>query len=405
VTPAEVVAAAEELMASGEVLDTPEGMRPAKPVTLTTARRAYLAGCWAQAVREHDPVEAGLALLEAGRPTEAVEMLVGPPLEGGGAQVVEAALTAGRRSGLLTAEQEGRLLLRRAGLRRAAGDSRSAAADLERAARRLRKSELVDVLGFAAAVADDLQRPQQAESLAALAAIPALEAGEMAKLGSVLTLQARSLSRIGFPREADRALEVGTDLVSRHGSDRQRYHARLNRAWVWLDRGDVRRAEPELDRLVADAPEIDPDSVPNQLIYLARALFAIGRPQEALARLDQAKTAAGPEPTPAVLFLSGLARVEGCWLYGRYLDGLAAVEELAGLLVAWENLVWLWRARLFAALGRTQDALTAADRAVEATPPGADGWRLRVRIRALQLELIDGPWPQDEAEDLTDLML
>ena len=54
------------------------------------------------------------------------------------------------------------------------------------------------------------------------------------------------------------------------------------------------------------------------------------------------------------------------------------------------------------------EASAEARRALELCPEGINGWRWRLKIRALQLQIIaeqGGEWPQEEAEDLTDELL
>ena len=84
-------------------------------------------------------------------------------------------------------ELEGRVRLHLARLYRARGESQAARGSIEAALKKLQGEELVDALGFAASVADDLQHPQEAERWVALAELAAVEQHSLAKLGSLLT--------------------------------------------------------------------------------------------------------------------------------------------------------------------------------------------------------------------------
>ncbi|MDP2622988.1 MAG: hypothetical protein Q8Q29_04235, partial [Actinomycetota bacterium] len=209
------------------------------------------------------------------------------------AELAGLAVQAQEHSPGLDKTTQGRLRLIRARHLRASGRSNEAMTELEIAVRWLEGVERVDALGFITVVADDLQAPQWAETLAALGEMEAWAADEPSKAGSMLTLRGRMLSRIGFPREADRVIEVGLELLERHGHEVQRFYGRLNRAWVQLDRGEVRSAEAGFSRLRAEAKEIEgPVSQADKAVYWARAAFAAGRPADALEAVAGAEAAA-----------------------------------------------------------------------------------------------------------------
>lgn len=410
----EAVDLVEEAAAGGQVADGDDGISVAEGTRAPSpSRKAHMAGVWARALEGTGAatLETGMAFHKANAHREAFGRLLDPALEGGELEVIEAALESGRRSGELAPDTEARLLLARAIRLREVGDSMGASADLEVAVRRLDGVELIDALGFAAAVADDLQDPQRAEVLTAMAAGQAAAIGEIAKLGSILTLQGRTLSRIGFPIEADRTLEVGRALVDEHGSQEQRHRARLNNAWVLIDRGEARVAEIELSRLVDEAKDMDDASLADRKAYWARALFMAGDPSSALDACRHAEDIAKETGAESATFLAGIARLQGAWLYGRSIEGLELSERILTFtmrsLPAWENVIRFWRARHLAAVGRNDDALAEIRLAIDATPAGAAGWRWRIRSRAIEMSLLSAEeaWPQSEAEDLTDTLL
>ena len=328
------------------------------------------------------------------------------------AELAGLAVQAQEHSPGLDKTTQGRLRLIRARHLRASGRSNEAMTELEIAVRWLEGVERVDALGFITVVADDLQAPQWAETLAALGEMEAWAADEPSKAGSMLTLRGRMLSRIGFPREADRVIEVGLELLERHGHEVQRFYGRLNRAWVQLDRGEVRSAEAGFSRLRTEAKEIEgPVSQADKAVYWARAAFAAGRPADALEAVAGAEAAADEHNAPVLAFLAAIARAEGALYFERHEEALAAADRVLELslahLPAWENRARVLRTRALTGLQRLDEAAEEVAAALAATPEGVDGLRLRNEIEVYRLLALPAatPWPKSAAEDLTDLLL
>jgi outer membrane protein assembly factor BamB/tetratricopeptide (TPR) repeat protein len=112
------------------------------------------------------------------------------------------------------------------------------------------------------------------------------------------------------------------------------------------------------------------------------------------------------------LFLADLALTEGNLLFSRFEEALEANERVLDLvepqLPAWQNVAHAERASALLGLGRTDEASESITRALEMTPPGANGWRWRTRCQAIQLEIkarAGKGWDQREADDLADLLL
>jgi outer membrane protein assembly factor BamB/tetratricopeptide (TPR) repeat protein len=412
----EVVRLSEELTQEGVVEDTTEGLRltgeslePPPP-----SRQAYMASQWAEALAELNasPVEIGNALLAAGQFRAAGEHLLPVALSDRGLEAVEGALEAVEKGGAtITPRDAGRLHLARAIHRRGRGESAGAMEDLDIAVRRLEGADLVDALGFAAAVADDLQRPQESETYTAMAASQAAHIGEAAKLGSLLTLHGRQLSRIGFPDEANRVLQVGEKLVDEHGDFDQRHRCRLNHAWVWLDRGQMRRAEAAYAILREQARDMEPVELANRDAYWARGLFGMGHAADALQAAARAEDVALAMEAEAPLFIAELARMEGATLFGRFEEAVdhadSALQVTERALPAWRNVPLVGMARALIGAGRREEAGERIDAALAATPAGVNGWRLRIQAEELALVLTPESerWPQRQAEDLTDSLL
>ena len=411
----EVLAAVEELVDAGQALDTAEGIARTEntPQPKSASRTSYLAGKWAEALETvgGDPTEIGLAYLAAGQYQKAADHLVPVALGDATARAVNGALAAGEHGNFYSKVTEGQLHLSRAAHRSAAGDSVGASADLDVAIRNLEGAPLVDALGFAADVASNLQHPQKSEALAALGAWQAVRVREPAKQGSLLTLQARELSRVGFPLEADRANEVGRALVVANGTSAQKDNAHWNAAWVMFDRGEFRKAEAEFATLRDHASDGDRVILGTREAYWARALFGNCRAQEAVdaaARAEAISEATGAD-VPA--FIAGLARMEGALNFARYTDAIGAAESVLEIirrsLPQWENVGLVGLARAYAGTGEVGKALETLDAAEAATPSGIDGWRWRIHAQEIRVSLTPEtePWPQKDAEDLTDALL
>ncbi|MFZ0015666.1 MAG: PQQ-binding-like beta-propeller repeat protein, partial [Acidimicrobiia bacterium] len=356
----------------------------------------------------------------AGQPRQAFPSLMTAALEARARQasgeafhLAEAALAAAAEAGIGEPSEIGTLHLICAEFLRSAGRTEWAARHLEEALADLDGPQRIEALRLAATAADDSQRPQLAESTVAMAEYEALRAGESVTYGSLLSLRARALHRIGFAMEADAALARALELSQDDPENHERFQAMLNKAWIHFDRGEAGLAEIEFTRLRDQARSVEGEaSVADKEAWRARALFASGHPDDAVAAIAHAEEIALREGVEAPLFLAQLALAEGNLAFGRPGEALKAAEEALDLverqLPAWENMVRSHRAAALLALGRSDEALVDINRALELTPPGADGFRWRLRCRALRLEIAAAcgeKWSDDEAEDVADQLL
>jgi outer membrane protein assembly factor BamB/tetratricopeptide (TPR) repeat protein len=393
--------------------------------TVGEVRRATIFGELAEAMArlglaEREPGVAGSYYLRAARFADALPLLSEAGLTavqqqalGEALPLVQGALDALERSGADDPEMEGRLRLARAQCYRLAGLGDPAAEDLAVAARELSGVERVHALGWAARVADDRQRAQEAERYAALAELEAIRAGQPAMLGSLLTLHARALSRLGFAEEAHAALDKGNRLLELHGSDMQRFRGDHSAAWLAFDEGRARDAEGTFARLAADAPRLGGAALAADVeAWWARALFQSGHPDRGLEVRQQALEHADQSASAGPVFLSHMALAEGAEAYGQYEQALAAADDTLGTVLrqlpGWENAARYVRARALVGLGRLEEAGADVRRAAELCPPGIDGWRWRLKCRALELRIEAArgqPMPGAEAVELTDQLL
>ena len=420
VTPEQVMATASRLVTDGKLHESPAGYVLPLGVTLEVgpAVGAYLAGHLADALEgsHADPRQIGRLLMAAGRFAGAWRALSEAALDESArltdseqVSLLEMAVKALGEAKLEGGETEGRIRLRLARLYRGRGQTAAAASSLELAIPRLTGEDLVDGLGFAASVEDDLQHPQEAERWVALAELAAARINSAAKLGSLLTFHGRELSRLGFAAEAAATVSKGQALLEVHGSDTQRFYGRLNKAWIDLDQGQVRNAEIGFARLRDEAATKEGEaSQADKEAYWARALFGVGRPLDAIEAIARARELALKVSAFAPVFITHLATAEGGLLFEQWdmaLEGSDLALELAvGSLPSWENVCRYLRARSLAGLGSVDEARTEAELALAATPVGSNGLRWRLRIEELQLELSE-TWPQSRAEDLTDQLL
>lgn len=376
---------------------------------------ASLAGAMAAAGAEGDVI--GRLYAAAGRWDQAREPLAASALVPGvdqasAADLAALALQAHERSPGMDRSTEAQLRLLRARHLRATGRSAEAMEELEMAVRWLEGLALVDALRFTTVVADDMQHSQRAETYAALGEREAWKIGVPAEAGSLLSLRGRVLSRIGFPRESDRAIDVGIDLLNAHGNAGQKFTGRVNRAWVQLDRGEARSAEAAFDDLRDEAEALEgPFSKVDKEVYWARAAFATGHPKGALEAVERAEAAAATMGAPVLNFLAAIARAEGALYFERCEEALDASDSVLEFalsdLPAWENRARVLRARALTGLGRLDEATEEANAALAATPEGVDGLRLRKEIEVVRLLALpaSATWPQKQVEDLTDELL
>ena len=428
----DVVEIGERLAGAGLISQVRDGFVPVDALAVErvtgslgevrhTATLAGLAEAMQQLGRdETDPATIGRYYAEAGLWDQALPFLSRAALHivsqgelGESFPLLDAAIEAYEESDGDDPELEGRLRLARAQYYSLAGWSDLAADDLDIAIRRLTGPERIDARAFLAAVEDNRQNAQAAETLVAAAAYEAVDQGESAKLGSLLVFHARELTRLGFQNEADAAVEKGSAILDEEGNPFQRFLRRYNTARMAFDRGRAREAEIGFAGLVADADEIEgTGSLADKQAWWARALFQVGRPKEALETIEAAIDNADHAGTSGPIFLSHMARSEGAYRYGQYEEALEAADDMLGFVLqqlpAWENAARYLRGHALLRLGRLDEASAEAIRALELCPEGINGWRWRLKIRALQLQITAeeaGEWPQEEAEDLTDELL
>lgn len=416
---------AEGLVEMGLLQETRAGYL-ASPLALRLsageARVGHLAGRLAQALEQADgdPAVIGGLWQSAGAPDRAFPRLQEAALDasrrsaiGEAHLLAEDALAAAEGPSITDAPALGELHLICGRFLRATGRSEEAANHLDRAVALLDGPDRIDALGFAAAVADDRQHPQDAEWILALAELEAVHFDEPAKLASLGTFHARALNRIGFAPEADYLLERSLEqMAGAEASPAQRFNGEMNRAWILFDRGQVARAETEFTHLRDLTDPGDLAGLADKEAWRARALFGAGRPDEALVAVTAARDLADRAGVEAPLFLADLALSEGNLFFGRYGEALAAAERVLDLverqLPAWENVARAQRSLALLGLGRHQEADEEIGAALAATPSGANGWRWRARCRAIQLEIAaarERSWPRREAEDLADMLL
>jgi outer membrane protein assembly factor BamB len=372
---------------------------------------AYLAGRLAETLAARGGHgEAGRLFSRAGRQPEAIASLVAAALSDDDEDAANHALDLDPELTSIDRQDAGRVHLMLA--RHARNHGLSDVAD-ERAAdavRRLEGPELIDALGFAAAIASDLQQSQRAETLTALGAGVATTLGRLDKAGSMLTLQGRELARLGFADEADTAVANGIATLDAHGDRGQRFRGRMNTGWIAFDRGILHEAEVTFDSLADQAADLhEPVTQASQMAYHSRALAMSGRINEAMARAGEARAIAEEQNAQAIGFLVALGEVEGALTFQRPEDAASAVELATGIareyLEPWLNRTSHYAAKVAILQGDRESALSSLAEARRLTPDGIDGWRVRNLIRVTEMELIEGDWPQREAEDLTDEFL
>ncbi|MDH5373174.1 MAG: hypothetical protein OEX97_09545, partial [Acidimicrobiia bacterium] len=372
---------------------------------------AYLAGRLAEALRDRGAnAEAGTLFARAGRHEDAIVALVEAALVDDDDRSANLALELDPDLLLVDRADAGRLHLMMSRHARNHGDSPAADAHSRDAVRRLEGGELIDALGFAAAIASDLQQSQRAETLTGLGAGLAVSLDRLDKAGSLLTLQARELARLGFAEEADATLERGIELLDRHGDRAQRFRGRMNTGWIAFDRGIVHEAEITFDSLADQAADLnEPVTKASQMAYHSRALALVGRIDESKVRAEEARSIAVEYGAKAIEFLAALSDVEGALAFRRADDAVAAARRATQIaqddLPSWLNRTSLYDAQAALLAGDREAARQSLVESRQQTPAGIDGWRLRNLIRITELEMLEGDWPQREAEDLTDEFL
>lgn len=393
----------------------------ARAIEAGEARLGHVAGRLASAFDSlgGDPSVVGSLYLTAGSPETAYPHLYKATMAaqeraaiGEAYHLAVSALSAAETASMGSRPELGELHLACGRYLRAAGRSEAAATHLDSAVAMLSGPARIDALGFAAAVADDRQHPQEAERTLAVAAWEAATQNELAKLGSIGTFRARALNRLGFVAESDAVLEKATAILAEHATPTQQFYAEVNRAWILFDRGQVAKAEAEFTHLRDRTEQHDVAGLADKEAWRARALFATGRPDEAIAAVEMARELASEAEVEAPLFLADLALAEGNLLFGRPESALEATDRVLDLverqLPAWQNVARSNRALALLRLGRVEEASSEIETALAVTPGGADGWRWRSRCLALQMEIgAHGArsFPQREAEDLADMLV
>ncbi|CAN5787085.1 hypothetical protein BH23ACT5_BH23ACT5_15130 [soil metagenome] len=422
VSEAESLAMAEHLVREGYLRETRTGFSCVGRFEVGEARMGYVAGRLATAIEAAggSPAVIGELRLAAGDPAGAFPHLVVAVDEADASHALaeafylaNSAIAAAEAAGGGRPVEIGHLHLVCARFLRLAGRSEWALPHIENALVMLDGVERIDALGFAAALADDRQRPQEAERILAIGEWESALLGETGKLGSLTSFRAQALHRIGFTAEADLMATKAAALLKSGSSDRQRFYAAVNQAWIMFDRGEVAKAEMEFARLSQTAGDMEGEgSVADKEAWRARALFASGRPREGLEAVARAEELADRSDVEGPIFLAELALTDGNLAFGRYEESLAAADRVLDLverqLPAWENVARCGRAAALLRLGRFEEAGGEIEAAASSTPDGPNGWRWRVRCRALQIEILaesGEPWREREAEDLADHML
>lgn len=386
------------------------------------ARIGRVAGRLADVLNQTGASDALLGTLrfDAGQHEEATELLVraadeamGRHQSGEAFRLATMALESANEVATSDTESLARMHLVCARFLRSAGRTEWAAQHADRAIVSVSGPDRVAGLYLTAMLADDEQRPQDAEHLIAIAEWEAMRSGGEPFIAALLAFRARTLNRIGFAEEADDSLRKAEAIVSGVESDEARFEVQTNKAWIHYDRGEFARAEIEFTHLRDESERLGgQDSVADKEAWRARSLLPAGQPTEALQAIAAAEEISRIEGIEAPLFLSDLAIAEGAIAYGRLDDALAAAERALDLvtrqLPSWENMVLATRARVQMAMRNWDQARADLSRALEITPEGANGWRWRTRCLALQVEVdasSGAGWRDSDGEDLADLLL
>ena len=202
-TEKEVLELGDELTREGWIRQERGGFRCVADTSATIAgdvRIGYVADRLADVMEEQGESLSvvGSLRLASGRPAEAFPLLFDAAADaearraGGEAYHLAAdALRAADEAGIVDDPRLGTLHLICGRFLRSAGRTEWARTHLERATGYLDGEARVDAFGFAGAVADDSQHPQEAERLIAIAEWEAERIGEKAKVGSLWTFRAQ----------------------------------------------------------------------------------------------------------------------------------------------------------------------------------------------------------------------
>lgn len=409
-----VLSAGDALISTGWLVDDDRGYGPTDQATrleVSHARRSQISRQIATAVGPGRPDLGGRLLVAGGESAGGFDLLAAAALSGesGTAQAHDLAASAlSAAAGLdIANDRLGQLHMIVGHHRKAMGNSEGASQSFSTAALMLDGRTRIDALRLCAATEDDHQHPQEAERWLAAAQYEAVRQGETNLYGSLLAVHGLMLSRIGFPAEADRALEKGRAILAATGSANDRLSA-TNEAYILLDRGYARQAEAAFASLAFQADR-DGDTIGTGFfnVYHARALMAIGKVGEAHALLDGTE-----EPEGALLFLKQLALTEGAVWFEQWQSASELARALTHLIATetpqWTNIGHFYSAKSLLGAGEITEARTELAAAFAACPAGTDGWRWRLRCRGLDMVLgqAEGkPWDQTAAENLTDELL
>ncbi len=359
----------------------------------------------------------GPYLAAAARWSEALPPLAEAGLEavahhqmGDALPLLEQAIRACEESGSEDHNLRAQLHLARAQAYRLMGRSEEAVADAAEASRYAEGDLLTEALEWQARLADDQQHSQDADGYLAAAQLTAVDSP--GRLGELHSFRARTLGRIGFPNEAEASLEKAAVLLDEHGSPEDRASAKYDQAWVAFDQGRAQDAADLFGGLADHLEEHQAAELADREAWLARSLFAAGRPAEAEEVRRRAMARAEEIGAFGPVFLGYMALAEGAGLYGAWEESLRGADDMLEVVLstlpAWENAARYLRARALNGLGGNDEAKTEIAAALAATPAGINGWRWRNRCRALQWRIdVDagGKWHDVEPADLTEELL
>jgi outer membrane protein assembly factor BamB/tetratricopeptide (TPR) repeat protein len=341
--------------------------------------------------------EAGLDAVDHSRMSDAVPLLE---------QAIQALDETSSEDSNLRAQ----LHLARAQAYRLMGRSDEAVTDAAAASRHGEGSILTEALEWQARIADDQQRSQDADGYLAAAQLTAID--DPGRLGSLHSLRARTLGRIGYPNEAEASHDKATALLAEHGSPGDRAQAKYDQAWVAFDQGRAQDAADQFAALAEQLTEQQAAELADREVWLARSLFAAGKPAEAEEIRRRAMARAEEIGAFGPVFLGHMALAEGAGMYGAWEESLRGADDMLAVVLstlpAWENAARYLRARALNGLGRHDEAKEEITAALGATPAGINGWRWRNRCRALQWRIdvaAGGKWDDLAPADLTEELL
>ncbi len=394
-------AAAEVLEGMGEMRRSATSGALADAFQSTGAGAAVVGPLLAGAARWSEALaplaEAGLDAVEHSRMSEALPLLE---------QAIRAVEETNSEDNNLRAQ----LHLGRAQAYRLMGRSNEAVADAAEASRRAEGSILTEAFEWQARLADDQQHSQDADGYLAAAQFTAVD--DPGRLGSLHSFRARTLGRIGYPNEAEASHDKATALLAEHGTAEQRTRAKYDQAWVAFDQGRAQDAADQFAALADELTEHQAAELADREVWLARSLFAAGKPVQAEKIRRRAMARAEEIGAFGPICLGHMALAEGAGMYGAWEESLRGADDMLEVVLstlpAWENAARYLRARALNGLGRNDEAKTEITAALAATPTGINGWRWRNRCRALQWRIdvaAGGKWDDLAPADLTEELL